>query len=135
MPNSSQREYNVDRNGAFNVWMANSVVLQKRAWISIAVANLNREVVLVQRDARKRLAALGNGGDGEVLWGNLSAGRRFKIVYRMAGTTIRTQEVVAQLGAGGGGRTGKQSGSMIYDACRSPTVVRSRRDFLKRPRE
>src|SRR5262249_24253445 len=134
MPNSSQREYNVDRNGAFNVWMANSVVLQKRAWISIAVANLNREVVLVQRDARK-LAALGNGDDGEVLWGNLSAGRRFKSVYRMARTTIRTQDVVAQLGAGGGGRTGKQSGSMIYDACRSPTVVRSRRDFLKRPRE
>ena len=95
MPNSSQREYNVDRNGAFNVWMANSVVLQKRTWISI----------------------------------------RFKIVYRMARTTIRTQEVVAQLGAGGGGRTGKQSGSMIYDACRSPTVVRSRRDFLKRQRE
>src|SRR5438093_10119686 len=34
------------------------VVLQKRTRISIAVANLNRKVVLVQRDATKRLSAL-----------------------------------------------------------------------------
>ena len=118
MPNSSQREYNVDRNGAFNVWMANSVVLQKRAWISIAVANLNREVVLVQRDATKRLAAPGNGDDGKVLWSNLSVGiheRQTKRLRRSHNSDFA--QLRPQAPAALPDRMTSQAGALTFEYC------------------